>query len=93
MQVSGDMRLLKGVRLPWFNPKVPGKRIPMIPTRSWKNTCGHWLLIGCVSARTLIQLVINSVIPTKVDIFLPHYVDRYFYYKRMDSDLQCPAKK
>jgi hypothetical protein len=37
MQVSGDMRLLKGVRLPGFKIKVPEKRIAKIPARRCKR--------------------------------------------------------
>ncbi len=38
-----------------------------------------WYLIGCVRARTVIQLVFNSVGNTRVDIFLPHSVDMSIY--------------
>ncbi len=142
MQVSGDMRLLKGVRLPGFKPKVPEKPIPLISTRSWrKNTFGYWL-VACVYGHDSIgvQLCNTSSIPgsapqeglshwatsdeemerglgecivwmwlddctvcmveniykklcnTKVDIFLPEFVDMYLFYKEMDSDLQGLSK-
>ncbi len=48
---------------------------PIIPTRSWRNYTVHVVIDWLRACMDMIQLVFNSVGNTRIDIFLPHYVE------------------